>query len=519
MGDLVRETARSSRSLDSVARQVRGAVLRLLGVGVTGYGRGAGGLPAAHTYPIELSMRAMVRNPWVYTCVQAIATDLASLPLVVEYGSGANKSQTSEHPVISLLARPGIRTSGRRYRRQTAADWRLSGNSLSRVTWLDRRPVMIGRCVPDAYTPVTAGDGEIVYWRSNHGGAPIRHTDALHVADISYTSDVSAVLGQSPIQPLALGLQVDYDTRVNAGRSARRGRLEMILAPEDPMVVLNTEDTDRMAAGYGASMERGDGVYIPNRGMKATPVSLTSKDGEFQAERDRTKNEILAALGVPPTRAGDPAANYGTAKQQMRTYWEMLVGIAELFSDEWTLVLLANEPGARIRHSFAGQEALQTSHTERQARAAIWVGTFGMPPALAARYEGFYDIPLDDAAQAPSNAPKAPAGSQADEPRETLSATDHIFACLQFAAIAFRELPPDAGPAASLDAVRMSLVHCLRTRGAGPEAAANVAREAAELCCEVARQTPQGELSQLRAFGKEHAERIARIALGGANGR
>lgn len=418
---------RASNAANLTLSSLTGWVERALGVGLPAFGGSGGGLPTQPTYDPEKELRALVENPWVWACTQAIVTDLASLPLVVERGRGSDRKQLNDHPVLDLLERPSSRCSGIRFRRQLYADLTLTGNAYVRV-WRDTagNPVRLGRILPSRIAAIVDSEGEEIGWRLKATGQVIGWNDVLHISDISWEENRALVFGASPITPLGLGLKIDKDSQKQSGRAARRGRLEMMLSPDSPEVVLNKSSTEAVVASYVRAGEAGDGVYVVNKNIKATPLTLTSRDGEFLGTRDRLRSEVLATMAVPPTRAGEPAANYGTAKQQSRTYWETLIGRAALIDAELSRLC---EPGTRVRHSFANAEALQTSLTERQSRAVIWMEKFGMTAAEAAAYEGFVDAPVRDKPPSPAPGNPGPGASASgdedpneedptDEPRE-----------------------------------------------------------------------------------------------------
>lgn len=493
-------------SMDDIARtptimeSVRLWVARSLGVGLPTYATSASGMPATPSYPAEQAMSALVANPWVWACAHAIVTDLCGLPLVAETGTGIERTVSHDDPALRLLAQPSPKVSGIRFRRQLVLD-SVFGNAYIRV-WRDGpgRPVMLGRIPPGMIEAQVGRNGEELGWTLPATGERLRWDDVLHISDPSWEHTAALVFGDSPIQPLALGLSVDRDTRKQSGRAARRGRLEMMLTPDGAEVVLSKESTGAMVEQYVRSTESGHGLYVVNKSMKATPLTLTARDGEFLGITDRLRSEILAVFGVPPVRAGEPAANYGTAKQQMRTYWETLQGRAALIDDE--LSRLA-EPGVRIRHSFANVEALQTSRTESQARGVIWMREFGMSPSEAASYEGFGDAPVADEAPAkPSAAPTIPTQDPTvDEPRE-----DKAIASTLVLVAGLLETNPEGGGLA-----KSMLCGTLVELGALPALAEAVAAEAVDLCTEAASIATE-PLADLRAFGPEHARRIARLA-------
>lgn len=536
-----------------IIASIRGWVERALGVGLPTYSSSGGGLPATPVYPVDMAMASMSANPWVWACVQAIVTDLSGLPLVAEQGLGLAKTQTYTHWLLDLLDRPSPKISGRRFRRQLVADLAQTGNAYVRV-WRgkDGRPVMLGRVIPGLIQANVGVDGEVIDWTLTATGEQLPWAAVLHVSDISWTEDQSLVYGASRIAPLALGLSVDRDSRRQAGRSARRGRLEMMLSPNSPEVSLNKDSVRMMTEQYAVATEEGHGLYVVNKGVTATPLTLTAREGEFLGVSDRLRAEVLAVYGVPPVRAGEPAANYGTARQQMRTYWETLLGWAALIDDE--LSRLA-EPGVRIRHSFANVNSLQETHTERQNRAVVWIEKFGIDPASAAAYEGFHDAPIPKASKTASLEATALNGAQVvaaqgivqavalnQLPRESAvamlvqffqldpaaaesvlgpigttffasppvkDATVVVEQALQSVAWMFDgERTPDVESMA-LTVIRSALIEL----GADPELAAEVAASAVAQCSEVWwLQPPRDPVLKLWPFSRAHAEEIARHA-------
>ncbi len=510
MGDSARTPGLFARARAGVARlrsapeRVRARATRVieraLGVGLVAHAGSGAAAPVSPAYPVDQAALAATANPWVWSCKAAIVTDLCGLSLVAEQGVGLARTQTSEYWLLDLLERPSPKVSGRRFRRQLVADL-VDGNAFIRVWRNDAgRPVKLARIVPSRIEAIETDDGEVVGWKLKNG-TTLPWDQVLHIADFSSRQDGTLVYGDTPIAPIALGLQVDRDSRRQAGRSARRGRLEMMLSPSTPDVILSKESVAKMVDQYVVATDAGDGLYVVNKGMTATPLTLTAREGEFLGIGDRLRAEVLAVHGVPPVRAGEPAANYGTAKQQMRTYWETLQGRAALIDDE--LSRLA-EPGMRIRHSFANVEALQTSQTERQARAVLWRTVFGMTNAAAASYEGFVDAPVG-ATSDPASAPAPSSDPKVEQPHEARAAVLGVLRTVggMYAA------GEDAG------ALEVTTALLLRTVLAKYRAAAAVAvsEEAAAVCRGAAELAEdEGDVSAIRAFGPEHANRIVELA-------
>lgn len=500
---------RSESWLARASTRVTGWVSKFLAAGLQiGVGRGL--RQASADFDENAAMQAYGLHPWVFVCVQAVSTDLAGLRIVAQRGEGEQAEQTTDHWFLQLLKRPSPKVSGTRFRKQLYADLRLTSNAYIRV-WRNSagRPIMLGRVPPQTIEPLVGNDGEEVGWKVN-GTQELKWRDVLHVSDISVLGDERAVLGTSAIKPLSLGLRVESASRKSALNAAKRGRIEMLVSPKGE-TILGQEKVDAIEDQFVHAGESGNGIYVVGAGLEAHSLTYTARDGEFVEVVKMTKNEVLAAMQVPPVRAGDPAANYGTAKQQMRTYWESLRGLASLIDDEFTR--LVDEPGVTIMHSFAGVEALQTSYTERQQRAAVWAQIFGMDRKAAARYEGFIDAPVP-AGPIPTPAPATPGSPspskpKVDEPRVTNGLGADLFAALQ--------IGRDMYDSEDTDAAERSLTFWLRSAlgRAGVRAADEIAVEAAKLCTEAScARDDKGDMLSTKAFGHDHVSRI--LAMAGA---
>lgn len=452
--------------------RIRGSVDKFLGVGsITGTTSRTATVPAVAPYPVARAMSALARNPTFFTSVQAIATDLVGLPLVVERGDGPNRTQVPNHWFLRLLKRPNLKVRGKRFRKQLIADMRTAGVAYVRV-WRNPsgQPYQLARIHPAAIDPLVGADMEVLGYRF-HDGKELAFGDVLAFADISYEDRESMVLGTSVTRPLSLGMQVDEDMRIHTGRAAKRGRVEVIGAPVNENTGLGPQRIEALQDSYAETMEAGLGLWVASAAIKLDVASLSARDAEFLGMSDRNRAEILGCMGVPPVRAGDPVANYGTAKQQMRTYWENLQGFVSIIDDEFSSLLAPDET---FRHDFSRVEALQTATTERLDRVIKWV-SLGMDPNEAARYEQFVDAPNCDPAKvkptgAASDKP-APSDFQADEPAAAKSER-------------VRDLLLDAANEAGWNTPRGPMLHSMLAARLvpelGSERAAEVAREFAE---------------------------------------
>ena len=64
-------------------------------------------------YPVVASMAAFGKFPWVYAAVEAVANDIAGLPLQVRRVVGQRSRAVDRHPFTTLLQRPGCKSGPR----------------------------------------------------------------------------------------------------------------------------------------------------------------------------------------------------------------------------------------------------------------------------------------------------------------------------------------------------------------------------------------------------------------------
>jgi len=218
------------------------------------------------------------------------------------------------------------------------------------------------------------------------------------------------------------------------------------MSPASAAVNVGPKAVGEIENNWDRFAREGRSLFVMGRDFKHSVLNFTPRDIEYAAQREFTRDTILAVFEVPPARAGLATANYGTQKQQMRTYWESLLkGQGALFEDEWSTL---SPDGARIEHDTSNIEALQLNRTERQLRSERWMNSFGMSPADAAEAEGFKALPEGSLpAVAPGNQSRPPA-REPEEPQRASGLAEGLARYLQGAAVRYQDrvLQADGDP-------------------------------------------------------------------------
>jgi phage portal protein BeeE len=361
------------------------------------------------------ALSAMARFPWLVVASNAVASDLAATPIVavrtdLRRKTGQRKIEPASR-AVALLDAPSPGMTRGQLLGQIGIDRYLTGNGYLWVPGLGAwsmnpkgspYPTLALRCHPQGVTVAPLGlsrIGEYAY-QDTSGPAPqlyrIPPEDMIHFRGPSWRDTGLAVLGESLVRSLDDDLRTSIASRELAAQQAASGRPDVIFSVQAAIdAKASAAILDRYAVATGPG---GVGALVVGNGVEATPVSWAPKDFPFAEREDQLRDTILALFEVTPARAGVASANYGTDRQQARTYWTSIVRR----SVEWAEGLSRLcEPGLHLEYDFSGNEALQVSYSERMARVQAWVG-MGVPLADAAAYEGFDEAPKATQAAKPT---------------------------------------------------------------------------------------------------------------------
>jgi hypothetical protein len=476
----------------------------MLGAGGTVYG-------ATRLYDARNALSAMAAFPWVLACLETISTDLSGLPLIaVERAPNGKRNILTEHPLLDLLERPSPQSSGVEMRRQLYVDFAAVREAyIRRIGEPGEMGSVLTRLHPvDCEPQVNTSTGliESFKWGSRY----LSPGEVLMIRGPGWDRGIRSARAVSPIQALESGLLAAREARDHAQKSAKRGQIQMLLKPSDPIAQFGEEGVKRVVDAWVKAAEEGNGVFVLNRALDAIPLSLSPRELEFSKLSTDVRDETLAVFGVPPSIVGIPGANYGTSRQEARTYWERRAKDAALFDaalSRWT-----GNPRITIEHDLTDVEALQSTRTERQQRASAWVTGFGVKPADAAAYEDFPDAPIDPnltAADVASLRPNAPPVTEPQESRAMAAVREWQAGAAERMALHAAE---GGDVAVLLDLEAGLLRACLVRAGFAADVAQSRARQYAQIAVDAVRlaldTSAAVEVSKVRVFERRFAEAI-----------
>jgi HK97 family phage portal protein len=349
------------------------------------------------------SMSALAAFPWVAASCGAVADDLSMLPIKVTRGRGKDAEPITDHPVLDLLDQPTSRMSGILLRRQLVTDLVLVGDAYILVAG-SPEPAALIRLHPERVTVVPSADGQAAAYDYDNGGKVVRYgwDQVLHIRQVSWEDGPRGLYGNGAIRALANDLTTEQKASELAANSADHGQPTGIFSPSSEGDTWSQQQIAVMRDAFDRRMSKQGTALFLGAGVNYQPLSWSPRDMEYQATRHLVRESVMASIGVPPTRVGLPSANYATAREQAKRYFESLMAKAALVDSSLTRLarMFSGSEGVTVSHDFSGVEALQESRDARVNRVNAW-WLMGVPLTEAAALEGFDEITQNTQAEEP----------------------------------------------------------------------------------------------------------------------
>lgn len=278
--------------------------------------------------------KVYANHAYVYACIRAISQNIGQVPLRVQVGTDENpklvdeNSQSDAAQLARVLYNPNENMTRYGLWESVITHMNLTGTAF----WIMDRPnaVTIPRNIwvfgAECFYPVFSDKrGGLLGWMFTDSRTGYREALATHeVLTFKFFNPYDQVFGLGPIEAARRGITLDY--LANAyGKSFFENSA-------DPSGVLTTErklTTKQMqeVRSFWEERHRGPGnakrVGVLYGGMKYQPITVSQKDMEFIAQRQWTRDEILAVFKVPKSELSlYEDVNNATSISQNKGFWE-----------------------------------------------------------------------------------------------------------------------------------------------------------------------------------------------------
>lgn len=340
-GDDVEEAAPSARALPASAVKRAGyeSGIPQGGLDENNAGVGASTQTDRRSALTEL-YEAYIACPWAWACVNAVARSITAGGLVSDWDNdnGEGKPQPDKPPAVlaleALIAYVNPRQNIRQLLRSFIVDLMVFGDAFLEVVWWGNQPVALYNLDSATTTPIADEHGTVSGYVQVTDYGQRAQFDERDVIHVSLDSPRSGIFGIPPMQAALLPITVWLHAAATGKEMMRKG-----LPPEvhaDFPAGTSDNETKRWRDRYAITNIGPRNIGLPRitkGGAKLTELQ-TGKTTDVLATKDQARDEILAAFGVPPSKATVIESGNlggGTGDEQNRTYEVDTCGpIAEL---------------------------------------------------------------------------------------------------------------------------------------------------------------------------------------------
>jgi len=370
------------------------------GYTIKSLGKALGGVAIMSLAGDRAITQVYAQSPWVYACVDRIASSIGSLPIRLEKRTERNGEvrweRDDKHPMAERLRFPNPRQSQRKFIEQVVQFHLLDGESY----W-----VMLNEEGGPAGTDTTySGVFNVPHWiypirgenvspdcDAKIGALPTKYRisngqtfPAGSVVPITKANPYDGTRGMGPgtvlMREASKLFQADrYDEALlkNSGRPG--GFLSTnadLTKPEAKALISNFNQS------Y-TGVEKTGKVALLTHGTEFKESGFSPKDMEFGSMREWSRQTILSVFGVTKTvLAISDDVNRANAVEALRVFWEITVlPIVEFLEDEMGHKLLRRTAGMgsdyRVRFDVSGVSVLKEdldSKVDRVLKIAVEAG-------------------------------------------------------------------------------------------------------------------------------------------------
>lgn len=299
-------------------------------------------------------VRAYKRLPWLYAGVTALAV-ASTKPWLRLYREVDNRDDVEQEeivgePINELLERPNESLSYNELIQVTVinlalvgnAYWNLVGTRPNQPISETNPPVEIWWVKPGQMRPVPKADGTLSHYLFTSADNVEKTLDPSEVIHFRLPNPDSYHIGLGMMEPLMTTSTLEFNAQ-----SFQRGFMENNGTPPFVFRHPGSPTKEERTQFWRAWDERHKGPERSGRagmiwgGMEVETLGQSMRDAEYVDLRKMNREEMLGALGVPPSVVGLlEYANYSNMEVQQQKFWEdTVLPMLAAISDKLTLRL------------------------------------------------------------------------------------------------------------------------------------------------------------------------------------
>ena len=249
---------------------------------------------------------------WVFACIRAISSGLASLPWIIEKrekitGSGYHWAPVYDHPAVSVLEFPNEMQTWKDLIEGLGIYLEISGDGFIEIARAAGRAKELYLMRPDRVSVVPAKDGSGIegYVFQVKKYAKKKNLPKEDVLYLSYFNPLNDWQGLAPEVPATDSIILDeYTRRYNKSFFKNNATPAGFLHTDQPLSEEMAQKLQTMWAQQFQGMDQAHKTAVLTSGLQYTALGTSPKDMDFPGQRRMVREEVLAAFGVPPVMVG-----------------------------------------------------------------------------------------------------------------------------------------------------------------------------------------------------------------------
>lgn len=280
-------------------------------------------------WDIERAYReGVARVTWVFRCLDAIAGNQARLPVVLRKDNsphGEIVTKAGRGSILDILnthPNEGENAFVFRYRLSSQLLMSTRGVFIERVRSRDGKTVALHLLPPQSTAPIPDPKTFVSGFEVKLPNGDIKILPPNDVIWVRRPHPLDPYLSLTPMEAAGIAIEIDNLAKIyNRNYLLNDGRPGAILNVRGE---IDEDDKDELRSRFRGNLNRtGQTTVISSEdGVDYIDTSANPRDAAYIQMREITKEEILAAFGVPESVIGNAAGRtFSNAAEEIRVFW------------------------------------------------------------------------------------------------------------------------------------------------------------------------------------------------------
>jgi HK97 family phage portal protein len=311
------------------------------GAPVTTQGRFQAGRGYHDAWDIERAYREGIKKvTWVARAVDAIAGNQARLPMIARKDNSPYGKIVNDNKILELLntkSNPGENSFIFRHRLSSQLLISSRGAFVEKIRGRNGDPIALHLLPPQHTSPIPdpkkfVSGYEVTF---SDGGREVLNPE--DVIWFRHPHPLDPYLSMTPMEAAGIAIEIE-----NLSKFYNRNFLINDGRPGGLLVVrgdMEEEDKDELRARFRGNIARAGAVSViaSEEGVDFVDTASSPRDASYVEMRQITKEEILAAFGVPESIIGNASGRtYANAAEEGKVFWmETMMPHLEMLARGW----------------------------------------------------------------------------------------------------------------------------------------------------------------------------------------